>query len=122
MDHATKRHIKHIGHKCFGSLLCFCAFLWLGIPLRAQDGAQLEQVFNTGFVYRNLGPFRVSAWVSDIAVPETPEKAHLYTFYVASRNGGVWKTTNNGTTQSSTIEINQPIRPQHRSLPALVQD
>jgi hypothetical protein len=47
---------------------------------------------------RNLGPFRVSGWVSDIAVPETPTVAHLYTFYVGARNGGVWKTTNNGTT------------------------
>ena len=25
-------------------------------------------------------------------------RAHLYTFYVGTRNGGVWKTTNNGTT------------------------
>jgi photosystem II stability/assembly factor-like uncharacterized protein len=74
------------------------------LPLRAQNGAHLEQVFNKGFVYRNLGPFRVSAWVSDIAVPETPAKAHLYTFYVASRNGGVWKTTNNGTTFSPIFE------------------
>jgi photosystem II stability/assembly factor-like uncharacterized protein len=74
------------------------------LSLSAQDGAQLEQVFNNGFVYRNLGPFRVSAWVSDIAVPETPTKAHLYTFYVASRNGGVWKTTNNGTTFTPVFE------------------
>src|SRR5215510_4086084 len=74
------------------------------LPLRAQDGAQLEQVFNNGFTYRNLGPFRVSAWVSDIAVPETPAKAHLYTFYVGSRNGGVWKTTNNGTTFTPVFE------------------
>ena len=74
------------------------------LPVKAQDGAQLEQVFNNGFAYRNLGPFRVSAWVSDIAVPETPEKDHLYTFYVAARNGGVWKTTNNGTTFTPIFE------------------
>ena len=48
--------------------------------------------------YRNLGPFRAGAWITDIAVPEFPEKAHLYTFYIATRNGGVWKTVNNGTT------------------------
>ena len=36
--------------------------------------------------------------MTDFAVPESPEKAHLYTFYVGTRNGGVWKTTNNGTT------------------------
>src|SRR5262245_34973428 len=74
------------------------------LSLRGQDGARLEQVINNGFAYRNLGPFRVSAWVSDIAVPETPAKAHLYTFYVGARNGGVWKTTNNGTTFTPVFE------------------
>ncbi len=48
--------------------------------------------------FRNLGPFRAGAWVADIAVPESPARAHLYTFYVAARHGGLWKTTNNGTT------------------------
>lgn len=50
------------------------------------------------FTYRNLGPFRSGGWIVDFAVPEYPQEAHLYTFYVASRNGGLWKTTNNGTT------------------------
>lgn len=78
------------------------AILWLAISLlaalnvRGQTG--LEEVLRTGFQYRNLGPFRVGGWVSDIAVPETPANAHLYTFYVAARHGGVFKTTNNGTT------------------------
>jgi len=72
--------------------------------LRAEDGARIEQLITNGFSYRNLGPFRVSGWVSDIAVPETPDKAHLYTFYVGARNGGVWKTTNNGTTFSPVFE------------------
>ncbi|MEW6363548.1 MAG: hypothetical protein AB1714_02795 [Acidobacteriota bacterium] len=48
--------------------------------------------------FRNLGPFRAGSWVTDFAVPDSPAQAHLYTFYVATRNGGVWKTTNNGTT------------------------
>jgi photosystem II stability/assembly factor-like uncharacterized protein len=74
------------------------------LPLKGQDGARLEQVVDKAFAYRNLGPFRVSGWVSDIAVPETPEKAHLYTFYIAARNGGVWKTTNNGTTFTQVFE------------------
>lgn len=59
---------------------------------------QIDQEFLKKFTYRNLGPFRSGAWISDFAVPEYPEKAHLYTFYVATRNGGLWKTTNNGTT------------------------
>src|SRR5262245_54686377 len=80
------------------------AIISVSHPLKAQDGASLEQVLTNGFTYRNLGPFRVSGWVSDIAVPETPAKTHLYTFYVGSRNGGVWKTTNNGTTFTPIFE------------------
>ena len=78
-----------------GLLICFV--ILQGV---AQNGGQssLAVVLRDGFQYRNLGPFRVGGWVSDIAVPETPAKAHLYTFYVAARHGGVWKTTNNGTT------------------------
>ncbi|MBN2205977.1 MAG: hypothetical protein JW742_01110, partial [Candidatus Aminicenantes bacterium] len=46
--------------------------------------------------FRNLGPFRAGSWVTAIAVPETPLREHLYTVYVGTRNGGVWKTSNNG--------------------------
>ncbi len=48
--------------------------------------------------FRNLGPFRAGSWVTSLAVPSSPSRAHLYTLYVGTRNGGVWKTTNNGTT------------------------
>jgi len=50
------------------------------------------------FSFRNLGPYRMGVRMSDIAVPDSPSEAHLYTFYVSSWSGGVWKTTNNGTT------------------------
>jgi photosystem II stability/assembly factor-like uncharacterized protein len=50
------------------------------------------------FSYRPLGPYRCGSWISAFAVPDSPQSAHLYTFYVGARNGGVWKTTNNGTT------------------------
>ena len=50
------------------------------------------------FTYRNIGPFRMEARIADIAVPASPAKDHLYTFYVAPWIGGLWKTTNNGTT------------------------
>jgi photosystem II stability/assembly factor-like uncharacterized protein len=85
-------------------IIFLIAIVSFAFPLQGQDGAHFEQVINDGFAYRNLGPFRVSAWVSDIAVPETPAKAHLYTFYVGVRNGGVWKTTNNGTTFTPIFE------------------
>ena len=52
----------------------------------------------SAFEFRNLGAFRAGAWMSSIAVPESPLNKYEYTFYVAARNGGVWKTENNGTT------------------------
>jgi photosystem II stability/assembly factor-like uncharacterized protein len=48
--------------------------------------------------FRNIGPFRAGSWVTSFAVPDAPPREHLYTFYVGTRNGGVWKTTNAGTT------------------------
>lgn len=71
------------------------AVITLASPLPAQE---LSQPFLNSFEFRNLGPFRTSAWVTDFAVPETPLRDHIRTFYVATRNGGVWKTVNNGTT------------------------
>src|SRR5215471_10259975 len=80
-----------------------------GRAVKSEDGRTLEQVIggsfsDRGFSYRNLGPFRAGSWISDIAVPEASAKAHLYSFYVAARNGGVWKTTNNGTTFAPVFE------------------
>ncbi len=48
--------------------------------------------------FRNLGPFRAGSWVTAFAVPTIPAREHLYTLYVGTRNGGVWKTMNGGTT------------------------
>ena len=66
--------------------------------LAAQAPPALTEQQIGGFTYRNLGPFRAGSWIADIAVPDQPAKAHLYTMYVAVRYGGLWKTTNNGTT------------------------
>jgi photosystem II stability/assembly factor-like uncharacterized protein len=51
-----------------------------------------------GFSARALGPYRAGSWVTSFAVPDAPVRDHLYTLYVGTRNGGVWKTVNNGTT------------------------
>ena len=50
------------------------------------------------FEGRALGPYRAGSWVTSFAVPSGPSREHLYTLYVGTRNGGVWKTVNNGTT------------------------
>src|SRR5690349_5872571 len=64
----------------------------------AQTGPQVDEHLLSAFTYRNLGPFKMGARVSDIAVPTKPAKDHLYTFYASFWTGGLWKTTNNGTT------------------------
>ena len=50
------------------------------------------------FTWRNFGPYRTGAWVSALAVPETPPKAHQRVMFAGARTGGVWRTTNGGTT------------------------
>lgn len=67
-----------------------------GAPAEPWSG-WLSEALGT-FTFRNIGPFRAGAWVTDIAVPDTPLHDHLRTIYVATRNGGIFKTTNNGTT------------------------
>jgi photosystem II stability/assembly factor-like uncharacterized protein len=76
----------------FFALVAFCA----GISATAQDRLSDEILKN--FTFRNLGPFRTGSWVTSFAVPEAPLREHLYTLYVGTRNGGVWKTVNNGVT------------------------
>ncbi len=66
--------------------------------VKGEDRPGFDQTLLKNLSFRNLGPFRCGSWVTGFAVPDSPPKAHLYTFYVATRNGGVWKTTSNGTT------------------------
>src|SRR5215471_539728 len=71
----------------------------LTISTAAQSPAPaFDEQLLRAFTFRNIGPFRMGARTSDIAVPNQPALAHLYTFYVSFWSGGVWKTTNNGTT------------------------
>jgi photosystem II stability/assembly factor-like uncharacterized protein len=80
-------------------VLAAAAAAALTISIGAQAPAPaFDEAFLRAFTFRNVGPFRMGARTSDIAVPAAPTKAHLYTFYVSFWSGGVWKTTNNGTT------------------------
>jgi photosystem II stability/assembly factor-like uncharacterized protein len=72
-----------------------------------QDETGVDSVLNA-LSFRNIGPFRTAAWVTEIAVPERPARDHLYTIYAATRTGGLWKTTNNGITWtpvSDSVEV-----------------
>ena len=68
----------------------------LAVSLAAQQRFTADVL--DAIEFRNMGPFRAGAWITDFAVPAMPERAHRHTFYVGTRNGGVWKTTNSGTT------------------------
>jgi len=80
------------------SLLVLIAALLVATATPSGQEPRFNQTFFQRLAWRNLGPFRTGAWTTAIAVPESPLTSHLYTFYVGTRNGGVWKTTNNGTT------------------------
>lgn len=88
--------MKSKGHLC-KIMLVFILMLFY-----SHGYTKGQELFNESllkaFTYRNLGPYRVGARISDLAVPEFSHKAHLYTFYVATWSGGLWKTINNGTT------------------------
>ncbi len=78
-----------------GVALGLCAIA--GVGAQQPAATPLDDVLNA-LSFRNIGPFRTSAWITEIAVPETPARDHLYTIYAASRSGGLWKTVNNGIT------------------------
>jgi hypothetical protein len=61
------------------------ATVWLLPATSFQGDPALADVVNAT-VFRNIGPFRTSAWITDIAVPEAPLRDHLYTIYAATRN------------------------------------
>ncbi|MCK5056853.1 MAG: hypothetical protein KAT34_09375 [Candidatus Aminicenantes bacterium] len=90
------KHVKPLVRIQLLTLISIVFFLSISLPLAGQ--VKVDEKLFKEFTYRNLGPFRAGAWIGDIAVPENPGPEHKYTFYVAARNGGVWKTVNNGTT------------------------
>ena len=67
------------------------------VASQTPQTASLQDVLD-GLPMRNIGPFRSGAWVTTVAVPESPLHDHLYTIWVGQRSGGVWKTTNGGVT------------------------
>jgi photosystem II stability/assembly factor-like uncharacterized protein len=83
------------------------AAVWM-LPAAAHQSTALPDDVLNATAFRNIGPFRTSAWITEIAVPEAPARDHLYTIYAASRTGGLWKTSNNGVTWdpiSDSVEV-----------------
>jgi photosystem II stability/assembly factor-like uncharacterized protein len=63
-------------------------------PLLPRPVNQEDDPILKSFVWRSIGPANMGGRVDDIAVDERNPS----TFYVGFATGGVWKTTNNGTT------------------------
>ncbi len=70
-------------------------FLFSGISSLAEDNkSKLNSSTLSGLKFRSIGPAQTSGRVIDFAV----QPNDYNTFYVAVASGGVWKTTNKGTT------------------------
>lgn len=84
-------------------LLAILGAAWAGGgPIRAQqDGAApgARGPFDS-LHFRSIGPAAMSGRISDIAVYEADPSI----FYVGTAHGGVWKTTNNGTTFEAELQ------------------
>ncbi|GJG88796.1 hypothetical protein tb265_39770 [Gemmatimonadetes bacterium T265] len=63
-------------------------------PAAAGARSTLDSATLAGFRWRTIGPANFEGRVSDIAGIPSPSK----TFFVSSVAGGIWKTTNGGTT------------------------
>ncbi len=72
------------------------SFLWIctfGVIISGQTQNIDEDTFS-GLMLRNIGPAMTSGRIADIAIDPGNENI----WYVAVGSGGVWKTTNSGTT------------------------
>ncbi len=74
-------------------LITLCIALTFLFILKAQDDL-LSPSIVSGLKFRNVGPALTSGRIADIAVHPTKKQI----WYVAVASGGVWKTTNAGTT------------------------
>jgi len=72
---------------CTGLFLCFIT------PFFSQEEKKKDDIYK-GLKFRNIGPALTSGRIADIAIHPQDES----TWYVAVGSGGVWKTTNSGTT------------------------
>jgi photosystem II stability/assembly factor-like uncharacterized protein len=73
---------------------CALALLCLSIPVHAAEPVKYDDKVFTGLELRSIGPAFTSGRIIDLAVdPRDP-----HTWFVAVASGGIWKTTNAGTT------------------------
>ena len=87
------------------SLTCLVAAVTSGVAgaVEAQEKAVEESPF-AGLAWRNIGPAFMSGRIADVAWDPTDHSV----WYVGVGSGGVWKTTNAGTTWTPVFD-EQPV-------------
>jgi len=80
--------------KSISLAILVCCISLVSALVYAENTGQFNEEFLKGFIYRELGPARQCGRIGDIAVVSSQP----HTFYISSGSGGLWKTTNNGTT------------------------
>ena len=76
-----------------GLILALLTLPTLPSLLAAQLTQPLDSATLSGFRWRSMGPANMGGRVTDVEGIPSPSK----TFFVAAATGGIWKTTNNGT-------------------------
>jgi len=90
--------------------LSLIAVGFLSPALGAQSPGPAEIL--KSFSFRAVGPARQNGRILHIAVNER----NPYTFYLAPSTGGIWKTTNNGTTFESVLPAQSMVSVGHMAL------
>ena len=88
----------------FATTMAACGFLLFSLAPEVESNDDTPPGFNEktfkGLEWRGIGPALMSGRIADIAFDPTDRS----TWYVAVGSGGVWKTTNQGTTWKSVFD------------------
>lgn len=80
--------------KVFSAVLLFLGLVFVFKDIYGEGEDRFNEDCLKIFTYRSIGPSRQGGRIVDVDIdPKKP-----FTFYVATASGGLWKTTNNGTT------------------------
>lgn len=72
--------------------------LALAAPFMVKSAQQAPAAEAVGTVinaltFRNIGPFRTAAWVTDSAVPDSPARDHLYIVTLSLQSTNSFRTS-----------------------------
>ena len=85
---------------CAAALATAALILPAGLTAQDDERPLVDRLLEAN-EWRELGPVNFGGRIIDIAVDPNDR----FTFYAASATGGLWKTTNNGTTFSQVFDV-----------------